>query len=109
MAFKYYLRGPNNWTELSGRMQHVLARFDAKALTQTHQSMTISSFSMPDVRHGLGRPATYNVTCLGQNAGGAVHERYIRFKDGGLALVKYAETAPDVCANDWYFPAVPAV
>jgi hypothetical protein len=32
-AFKYYLRGPDNWTELSGRMQHLLERFDADAST----------------------------------------------------------------------------
>ncbi len=106
MAFKYYLRGPDNWTELSNRMHHWMARCDADALSRGLGPWTAIAFQMPNVRHGLERPAKYEVRCTWQNT---MYIRFIRFEDGERAEVKYAETAPDVHADDHYYPAPPAV
>jgi hypothetical protein len=106
MAFKYYLRGPDNWTELSGRMQHLLARFDDDALSLNMGPMTGIRFPIPVIRYGLGRPAKYEVRCTWENS---VHFRTMDFENGEKAHVQFAETAPDVLDTDWYYPAPPAV
>jgi hypothetical protein len=106
MAFKYYLRGPDNWTELSGRMQHWLARRDDNALSLGSGPMTGIAFQIPNVRHGLGRPAKYEIRCTWDNT---VHTRFMCFEDGTRAHVQYVETAPDVLDTDWYYPAPLAI
>ena len=88
----------------------MLARLDTKALTHNRGSVIMTSFSIPDVRHGLGRPAKYDVICREDGSEyGAVHRRFMRFEDGERAAVRYEETAPDVLDTDTYSPAPPAV
>ena len=106
MAFKYYLRGPDDWTELSDRMQHLLARFDALALSFNQGAMVGIQFPIPNLRHGLGRSAKFEVRCVSDQL---VHFRTMRFEDGERTEVVYAERAPDVLDTDWYYPAPLAV
>ena len=108
MAFKYYLRVPDNWTVLSIKMQHLLARFDAEAMSLYRGPMVGIDFQIPNVtvRHGLGRLAIYEVRCCWD---GPVHFRTMRFEDGETAHVRYVETVSDVLDTDWYYPAPHAV
>ena len=102
MAFKYYIRGPDNWTELSGRMQNLLKRIDTRALNYNAGPMIGLEFSIDDFRDGLGRPAKYEVRCAWD---GSVHFRTMYFENGEKAHVKFADSAPDVLDTDWYYPA----
>ena len=118
---KYYLRTPHAWTQLSPRLQAMLARFDAHAtalthsyhsfhsLTQSHHTPTYTNvtsfpyftYPIPHLRNTLASPALYEVV-LPSHPHTPPSIRTIRFDNSDEAEVAL-DTAPPTPSDDDYY------
>jgi hypothetical protein len=101
MFRKYYLRCADSWMELSSRVQHRLQLYDADAIAENAGAMVGIFYNLPDMRHGLGRPASYEVRVVHD---GPVHTRFVRFENGERAEIRYVTEQPAVLDTDYYYP-----
>ncbi len=100
MFSKYYLRCPDSWIELSNRMQHRLRLYDVDALYANEGAMVGITYNFPDMCHGLGHPAKYEVRDVHNGPMRTVH-----FENGELAEILYETEQPVVLDTDYHYPA----
>lgn len=117
---KYYLRAPHAWTQLSPRLQAMLARFDAHATALAHiyhrfnahpqtslahtsnTSIPCFATSIPHLRNTLASPARYEVV-LPSHPHAPIEIRTIRFDNRDEAEVALDTTPPTPSEDDYYY------
>ena len=104
MFHKYYLLCSDSWIELSNRVQHRLELYNMDAVDANEGAMVGITYNLPDMRHGLGRPAEY-VVRVAHNGPVTVHMRTVHFENGERAEIQYVTEQPAVFDKDYYYPA----